>query len=77
MLTHAPGVVGQAQVAPDDVLEQSLAGLLRRLSLRHDHVAEDGADRKEALGCGADVIEADVVKQDLRESRAGEKRMSM
>jgi hypothetical protein len=55
---HAPGVVREAQVAADDVLEQALRRLLGRLRLRDHHVAQHRADGKEALGRGADVVEA-------------------
>ena len=55
-------VVAQAEVAPDDVLEQSDRGLL---SEGLDHVGEDGGDGVEALGRGADVRQPHVVEQHL------------
>mmetsp|Transcript_3380 Transcript_3380/g.13041 ORF Transcript_3380/g.13041 Transcript_3380/m.13041 type:complete len:504 (+) Transcript_3380:120-1631(+) len=55
-------VVGQAEVAADDVLEEADRGLVDEGG---DHVGEDGRDGVEALGGRADVVEPHVVEQDL------------
>ncbi|TYZ59461.1 hypothetical protein PybrP1_002457 [[Pythium] brassicae (nom. inval.)] len=60
--SHAPDIVREAQVAPDDVLEQARR---RRLDEHADHLAEHGADCVEALGRVANVREPHLVQQDL------------
>jgi len=58
------------------VLQETLGGLLARLRLAYDHVAEHSSDREEALCCGAHIVEPDVVEEDLlhdeRRDRLGE-----
>lgn len=51
-----PPIIRQPQVAPYDVLEQAQAGLFLEAGAHHG--TQDSADRKEALCCGTDVIQA-------------------
>ena len=69
----SPRVVAEPQVAPDDVLEQALRGLLAGLRLADDHVAQHGPHSEEALGGGAHIVEPDVVQQDLLDDERGDR----
>ncbi len=57
---YTPGVVREAQVAADDVLEQALRGLLRALGLADHHVAQHGTHGEKTLSGGADVVESNL-----------------
>lgn len=61
-LINVPNVVGEAQVAPHDVLEETHCLCLDKLI---HHIAEHSADGVEAFVCVAYVREARLVEEDL------------
>jgi len=65
-----PRVVTQPKVATDDVFEESDR---LRLDELVDHVAEDGADGKEALVSVANIGQPRFVEQDLLDDEDGDR----
>lgn len=62
-------MLGESEVASDDVLEQTHRGGLQQL---RDHAGQHEAQRVEALRRGTDVGEARVVQQDLLNDEGGD-----
>lgn len=69
MLAFIPGIIAEAQVAPDDMLEQAHSLRLHKLI---DHVAQDSANGEEALVGVTDVREPCLVKQNLLHDEDGD-----
>ena len=63
-----PGVVREAEVAADAVLQKTDRGGRDKIV---DHVAEDLADGEKSIGCGAHISEAAVVQQYLLHNKGG------
>ena len=68
MHAHVPQIVRKAQVAASDVLQQAMRW---GLDEHGDHVAEHCAHSVETLGCGTDVVQPHLVKQNLLHNERG------
>lgn len=68
---YVPWIVGEAEVASNDVLEEALRRLGGELL---DHVSEDAANSIEPRGSGANVAQTNIIEEDLRRGRKKESR---